>query len=288
MKHNIPYWKIASTVGGAALTASAISLNATHIAEAEGWSSPLVAAAIVVTLAASLTPPAAERCAKDGQPLKAACLWAFFALAVAFSLTASIGRAGGHRDAQVADGEAANTRAEVAKEAYAAAKQTVADECKKRGPLCRKAEAALAVARAGLGIAPAAKAADPGAVRIASVLGVSEANVALYGPLALPLALELGGFIFLATGLAPRRKEAPLRPDRKDDSGTPAVAIAKPVAKPAMQALPAPAKPGTRAYYLARIQAEFPKLAEQIEAGAMSVYAATIMAGLRKGALQVA
>jgi hypothetical protein len=32
--------------------------------------------------------------------------------------------------------------------------------------------------------------------------------VALYSPLALPLGLELGGFIFLAVGSAPRRRQA--------------------------------------------------------------------------------
>jgi hypothetical protein len=299
---HLPYWKIASTIGGAALTGAAVALNAQHIAAAEGWESPLVLAGIIVTVCAALTPPAAERCQKEGQPLKAAMLWLFFTLAVAFSLSASIGRAGDHRDAQVADGEAANMRAEVAQEAYAAAKKTAAEECAKRGSLCRKAEAALAMARGQLGAAPAAKAADPGAERIASVLGISQASVALYSPLALPFALELGGFIFLAVGLAPRRKIELLRHDRKDDDGTPvvavarpqaiasrAVAIAKPVARPAMAALPAPAKPGTKAYYLQRLEREFPKLANAVAEGSLSVFAATLAAGLRKGpALQYA
>lgn len=296
----LPIFKISATVGGAALTAAATWLNAEHVAHAEGWASPLVTAGIIVTLAASLTPPVAERCAKDSQPLKAAVLWLFFLFAVCFSMSASISRAGGHRDAEVAEGQAANTRAEIAQEAYDAAKKAVKEECVKRGSLCRKAEALLATARAALGLAPAARAADPGAMRIAKVMGVSEEVVALYSPLALPFALELGGFAFLACGLAPRRrrKDEPLRDDRKHGDGTPvaaiakpqaiasrAVAIAKPVARPAIAALPAPAKPGTKAYYLARLQAEFPKLAEQIEAGAMSVYAATVMAGLRKPAL---
>lgn len=67
---------------------------------------------------------------------------------------------------------------------------------------------------------------------------------------------------------------------------TKAVAIAKP-ATPAAKALPSPAtvKRGSRAYYLLRLQQEFPKLAEQVEVGAMSVYAATCMAGLRKPSL---
>ena len=48
---------------------------------------------------------------------------------------------------------------------------------------------------------------DPGAERLAAVLGIQQASVALYSPLLLPLGLELGGFIFLALGLAPRRRE---------------------------------------------------------------------------------
>jgi hypothetical protein len=266
---HLPVFKISATVGGAALTAAATWLNAEHVAHAEGWASPLVTAGIIVTLAASLTPPVAERCAKDSQPFKAACLWLFFLFAVCFSMSASISRAGGHRDAEVADGEAANTRAEIAQEAYDAAKTAVKAECVKRGTLCRKAEAVLASARAVLGLAPPARAADPGAMRIAKVMGVSQEVVALYSPLALPFALELGGFAFLACGLAPRRrrKDEPLRDDRKHGDGTPvaiakpvavAKAVAKPVARPAIAALPAPAKPGTKAYYLARLQAEFP------------------------------
>jgi hypothetical protein len=276
MNYPIPYWKFAATAGGAALTGAAVWLNAEHIAHAEGWESPLVLAGVLTTLCAALTPPAVERCAKDGQLFKAACLWLFFLLAVAFSQSASIGRASGHRDSQVADGEAANIRAQIAQEAYAAAKETVADECAKRGPLCRKAEAALAMARSQLSAAPAARVADPAAQRIANILGVSQASVALYSPLALPSALELGGFIFLAVGLAPRRRK------RDEDAVRPAqAAIAHPVAK----ALPAPAKAGTRAYYLQRLEREFPRLAAQVADGVMSVYQATVMAGLRKPAL---
>jgi hypothetical protein len=47
----------------------------------------------------------------------------------------------------------------------------------------------------------------------------------------------------------------------------------------------AAAKPpaaGTKAYYLQRLQREFPALAAKIASGEMSVYAASIAAGLRK------
>ena len=66
MSEDIPHWKIAATVGGAALTANAVWLNAVHIAHAEGWSSPLVTAGIIVTACAAVAPPFAERAAKSG------------------------------------------------------------------------------------------------------------------------------------------------------------------------------------------------------------------------------
>jgi hypothetical protein len=43
-----------------------------------------------------------------------------------------------------------------------------------------------------------------------------------------------------------------------------------------------PAKAGTKAYYLQRLQRDFPALAVKIASGEMSVYAASIAAGLRK------
>ena len=61
----VAYWKIAATAGGASLTGAAVWLNAEHIAHAEGWASPLVLAGVLTTLCASLTPPAAERCASS-------------------------------------------------------------------------------------------------------------------------------------------------------------------------------------------------------------------------------
>ena len=52
------------------------------------------------------------------------------------------------------------------------------------------------------------------AQRLAVLFGVSEASVGLYSPLALPLGLELGGFIFLATGLSPRGEKSDSKPKR--------------------------------------------------------------------------
>jgi hypothetical protein len=211
----IPLWKVGATAGGAALTGTAVWLNAEHAAMSEGWFSPLVLAGIFVTLCAAATPPFAERAAKTGQPVKAAALWLFFALAVSFSLTASITRAGGNRDAQTAATQQHNIKSRLANEAYETAVANRVAECASgRGPRCRAAEVTLAEARRVLGQAEAIRSADPAAQRLAVLFGVSEASIALYSPLALPLGSELGGFVFLATGLSPRSNKRDLRPKR--------------------------------------------------------------------------
>jgi hypothetical protein len=277
MTQTTPVWKIAATVGGSALTGAAVWLNATHIAHTEGWGSPLVAAGVIVTLCAAVTPPFAERAAKTGQPVKAVLLWTFFALAVSFSLSASITRSSGYASGKIATVEQANEGAKLAKEAYEAAKQTQQNECKKRGTRCRAAEDAVTAARAKLATAAPVQSADPGAERLAAVLGIQSSTVQLYAPLLLPIGLELGGFIFLAAGLAPRRRE--------DEIAT------EPAAKPVANMLPAAAKAdavatapkrGSAAYYQARLQRDHPALAQRVVAGEISVYKASIKAGLRK------
>jgi hypothetical protein len=72
------------------------------------------------------------------------------------------------------------------------------DECKKRGTRCRAAEDAVTAARAKLATSAPVQSADPGAERLAAVLGIQSSTVQLYAPLLLPIGLELGGFIFLA------------------------------------------------------------------------------------------
>lgn len=276
MIKDIPFWKVAATIGGTALTANAVWLNACHIAHNEGWSSPLVAAGIVVTICAGVTPPFAERAAKTGQPLKAVLLWVFFSLAVAFSLSASIARSNGSADGKTASAEKTAEKAQLAKEGYAAAQATQEAECVKRGPKCRAAEDAVIAARATLATAgPTVATEDPGAKRLAAVLGVSEASVAMYSPLLLPLGLELGGFIFLALGLAPRRREEVV-------GLVPTTVVASEISDPVAIATPTTAKRGSAAYYLERMQRDQPEIAKRVESGELSVYAASIAAGLRK------
>jgi hypothetical protein len=273
------FWKAAATTGGIALTANAVWLNACHVGGAEGWTSPLVSAGVIVTVCAAGTPPLAERAAKTAQPLKAILLWIFFALALGFSLTTSISRSSGYADGKIAAAEKIAERAKLAKEAYAAAQATQADECKRRGPKCRAAEDAVVEARRNLVATAPAAAANPGAERISAVLGVSEASVEMYSPLMLPLALELGGFVLLALGLAPAAR-------REQTAEVVELQAAKPVvtAKPTANQ---PAKPKSktktgRDYWLSRLQKDFPALAAEVESGTLSVYGACLQAGLRK------
>jgi hypothetical protein len=185
----IPFWKIAATVGGAGLTASAVWLNAEHVAVSEGWDSPLVVAGVIVTLCAASAPPLAERAGKTGQPLKAFMLWIFFGLAVAFSLSASIARSSGYVAGKIASAESGNKAAKLAEEAYEAAKRSVEAECAKPGPKCREMEKKADDARASLAKAAPVQSADPGSERLAAVLGIDESKVQLYVPLLLPLGL---------------------------------------------------------------------------------------------------
>lgn len=283
--NSIPFWKIIATLGGSGLTASAVWLNAEHVAASDGWGSPLVAAGIIVTLCAASAPPLAERAGKTGQPLKAAMLWTFFVLAAGFSLTASISRSSGYVAGKIASVEGGNKSAQLAEEGYNSLRKSVAAECVKRGPECRKLETRLEEARKALMTAAPVQTVDPGSERLAAVLGVEEAKVQLYVPLLLPLGLELGGYIFLAFGLAPalRRKE-------EDHLREPTKMVETPIEAPTtpMQIIAAaaakPAKPGTKAYYAERLQREFPQLAKKVAGGEMSVYAASIAAGLRKPA----
>jgi hypothetical protein len=52
--------------------------------------------------------------------------------------------------------------------------------------------------------------------------------------------------------------------------------------QPVVEPIETPAKAGTKAYYLQRLQNEHPQLAAKVAASEMSVYAASIAAGLRK------
>jgi hypothetical protein len=202
--------KVVAIVAAIPLVAAETGLNAEHLAHSEGWLSTLVLGAVGATLAAAIALPIAERALAKGYWLKAAGLGLFFVVMLAFSFSTSVGRVGAKADGDVAGNRGHNTRLALAREAYDAARKSRDDECKKRGPLCRKAEAAVTDAREALAAIPAPKVEDPMSRRLAAATGFSEATVALYQPLLFPLALQLGGFFFLAYGFAPAaRPEVP-------------------------------------------------------------------------------
>jgi hypothetical protein len=133
----------------------------------------LVSICLFVATIAISTAADAERAPNDGQTLKAALLWLFFGLAVGFSLTASIARSCGYADSKTASAEQSNTAAQLAREGYEAAKTAHEAECASgRGPLCRAAEDALTAAKKALASAAPVQVANPGAERVAAVLGV--------------------------------------------------------------------------------------------------------------------
>jgi hypothetical protein len=208
--HSLPLDKIAATLAAIPLIAAETGLNAEHIANTAGWMSTLVAGAIGATIAAAAALPIAERALVRGYYLKAAGLGLFFAIMLAFSFSTSVSRVGSKADGDGASSRSHNAKLELAKEAYEAARGTQQAECASgRGPLCRKAEDALTAARAALQTAPAAKAEASMETRLAAATGLSVATVALYQPLLFPLALQLGGFFFLAYGLSPIREIKP-------------------------------------------------------------------------------
>ena len=282
---NIPYCKIIATIGGTALTGAAVWMNAEHVAAGEGWQSPLVAAGVIVTLCAAVSPPFAERAAKDGQTAKAALLWLFFGLAVCFSLSASITRSSDYVADKAGDIQSAQQAAKIAKEKHADLTAQRDAECATGiGANCRALRKQVTDAWANyetLAQAAPTKSADAGNERLAAVLRIDQATVALYTPLFLPLGLELGGFIFLAFGLAPRRREAAIAVQPATTEVATPIKVAKPIVLPA-QSLAKAGAIGTRAYYLQRLENEHPKLASQVRDGQLSVFRASIAAGLRK------
>jgi hypothetical protein len=241
--------KVAATLAAIPLIAAETGLNAEHLAHSEGWMSTLVAGAIGATLAAAAALPIAERAMTKGYWLKAAGLMAFFLIMLAFSFTTSVGRVGAKVDSDAAGARGHNAHLELAKQAYAAAQATQAAECKSgRGPRCRDAEKAVTAARIALQAAPAAKAEASMETRLAAATGLSIETVALYQPLLFPLALQLGGFFFLAYGLAPPRDEAPKqvepaetkRAPKKTTVKTPTVVKPANASRKKLKALPRP------------------------------------------------
>lgn len=138
-------------------------------------------------------------------------------LAVAISLGAVIDRTSSRYDAAHQSRASENLPRVAAEQAVTEAKQAlttaeaaVSSECLSGvGPKCKGLETRVAqarerlkTARDGLTKLGARTVEDPSAKRIAAVLGVSEAQIAMAQPLLLPVWIELSGLALLTYGLS--------------------------------------------------------------------------------------
>jgi transposase-like protein len=195
--------KAIATFFGFAIVGVETWLNAGHVAAIEGWMSSLVAVVIVASLSAGAALPLAERAWITGQRFKSVGLGVFFVLMAGFSFATSSGRLATKHDGDVVAAKSRNANIELQRQALKAANATVADECKRRGPRCRAAENNVQRILRELRDAPV------------QVVEEHRANAIASSPLLLPLALQFGGFLFLAYGLAPRRIKPPEIPSQE-------------------------------------------------------------------------
>jgi hypothetical protein len=220
-------WRPVAIAAGVALTGIEVWGAVEYLLKQEGHVSYLVLGGAIVTAVAALLPPLAERTWRAGRYTLALLLWAALLPALALILTAAIERTGGARDTAQMERRAIVQKIELARASVADAKTRLAAadaavlaETKRKdapgcGRICKglkiEAEAArkeLTEARsavAAAGVAPK----DSQAVRIAAVLPLTEADVALYQPLILPLAISALGLLLIAVGAhTPKRRKA--------------------------------------------------------------------------------
>lgn len=166
-----------------------------------------------------------------------ACSLAALSLfAVVISLTAVIGRVASQNDvrshtiassnemrrlAEVEEAEAKDEKDAATKAAIAECSRAANPKADPRGPMCIAAEKReqaarerLDSARERLAVMGVAKVEDSGAKRLAAILPLSEAQIALYQPLLLPIWLELSGLALLTFGLS-HRTAAPNEKSRR-------------------------------------------------------------------------
>lgn len=211
----------------------------------EGQITSLVVAVPIAGLICCLAWPTMLRSTKRGDIANALMLCAVFVCLAAFSLGASVYRAGEAYDAKLAATNSANQPIEIAKRAVADAKanwrakdQAVQLELSNGGcgPICAAkkevaAEALKQVATAeqklaSLGIP---KTADPLAARIAALLGIQESWVQTLYPLSLPIGIWLASVAFIGLAIkeitsgasapvtTPAKKPAPSLSDQVKD-----------------------------------------------------------------------
>jgi hypothetical protein len=241
-KFSYPKWACAAIAGGAALTAIEV-YGAVSYLVSQAQPNYLVAGGAVVTIAAAGLPILAGRCWRGGRWLLGGLLWLALVPALSVILCAAVERTGGAKDSADRDRQVVAQKIGLAREAVADAKADVrADEAKAvaecsrsqnpkvspRGPHCTAAEERaeksrerLKAARGELvqaGVVPK----DPMASRLAAVLPVSEADIALYQPLVLPLAISITGLLLIAAGAhQPKRRKVQARRGKRKKRRSP-------------------------------------------------------------------
>lgn len=228
-KSRYPKWAFAAIAAGAVLTAIEV-VGAVGYLVNQNQPSYLVAGGAVVTIVAAGLLPLAERCWRRGRRLLAALLVAALVPALSVIVVAAVERTGGAKDTADRDRQAIAQKIELAREAVKDAKaEVVAAEAKAtaecatgRGPRCLQLEAKVEDARkrveaargeqAKAGVAPK----DPMASRLAAVLPVSEADIALYQPLILPLSISALGLLLIAAGThSPKHRKVRTRKGKR-------------------------------------------------------------------------
>lgn len=219
--YNIPSSKIAAIALGVGFTFTEIWTNVEFVAQSEGWTSSPVATVVAASVGAAAALPYAERAAKLSHWIKACGFTLLFLLMAVYSIGASVDRIGSMRDRKVDSAKVDNQKARAARELYEVRKKTMESECTVRGTKCRKAEELRDEALKMLSEKPGERTVDSMATRLSAVLPfASVEQVELYYPLSLPIALQLGGFLLLAFGLAPGKPVAETKAKTKRKTGT--------------------------------------------------------------------
>lgn len=234
--HTTPSQYFALAVG-AALIGIDTWMNTEFMYDLEKAITSLVVAIPVASVASAASLPFMERSWRSRQFFKAFGLFGLFVILASFSFSASVDRSGSSRDAAI-DGKqgenlAFNRATTELNEALADRKKSQADMAREFEPICNKnpkrcpnwrtakgltetATLRIREARSRLNTVKAPQTVDSMSKRLAALLPMSEKQIATYQPLLLPLALQLGGllFVWFGTSSAPAPKP---RPRRKND-----------------------------------------------------------------------
>ena len=221
-KRSYSKWPIAAMTCGVALTAVEV-IGAVGFLLEQSSPSYLVAGGAIVTIVAAMLIPLAERCWRKGRYLMSVLLIGALVPSLSLIFSAAVERTGGARDeanrsrqviAQQIElkRSAADEARAVAAEDEAAAKAECATGRKAkclgleaRAEASRKRLDEARTAQAQAGVVPS----DPQARRLAAILSVSEADIALYQPLLLPLSISALGLLLMAVGAhQPKRRKA--------------------------------------------------------------------------------